>query len=232
MSSSIRRLHFAVAGGPISLLMALSTWPAAAGEPAAVNPFGSPAERREDAMPGYVELSDGSVHPGLIYLTRDKRLQVSDEQMQRQREVPLRAVKQIACQVKKEWMEKEWRFKETTSDEKMYTGRSYPAREYTHTITLRDGRTIEGGLSGIIYVQPQADARAEPGAYRAQVEPERYLLHKRDKGEIGTQLKSLLYVKLVKLGEEALQEGQQKAARQQAKIRPSEPKKRAGLKQP
>ena len=91
---------------------------------------------REDAVPGYVELSDGSIHPGMIYLTRDKRLQIYDEKLQRQREVPLQAVKQIDCSVKREWMEKEWRFKETTSDEKIYTGRSYPAREYLHTITL------------------------------------------------------------------------------------------------
>ena len=113
---------------------------------------------RDDAVPGYIELSDGSIHPGMIYLTRDKRLQIYDEEMQRQREVPLQAVKQIDCTVKKEWMEKEWKFKETTSDEKLYTGRSYPAREYLHTITLNDGRTITGPLSAIVYVQPPRTA--------------------------------------------------------------------------
>ena len=34
---------------------------------------------RSDAVPGYVELSDGSIHRGRIYLTRGKRLQVYDE---------------------------------------------------------------------------------------------------------------------------------------------------------
>ena len=111
----------------------------------------APAQR-EDAVPGYVELSDGKICAGQVYLTRDARLKINDEKLQRQREVPLSAVKQIDCKVKKEWMEKEWKFKELAKDEKMYTGRSYPSREYVHTITLNDGRTITGELSGIVYV--------------------------------------------------------------------------------
>jgi hypothetical protein len=110
----------------------------------------------------------------------------------------------------------------------MYTGRSYPAREYVHTITLQDGRTIAGGLSGIIYLQPPTYDRTQPGVYRPAVEAERYLLHKRDKGAIGTDLQSLLYVKLVKLGEEALKEGQRKTAGHPSSAKPSELKKRPG----
>jgi hypothetical protein len=169
--------------------------------PPAINPFGPRRPVREDALPGYVELSDGTVHPGHLYLTRDARLKVFDEQQQRQREVPLSAVQRIDCAVQKEWLEKEWRFKENANDEKVYTGHSYPVREYRHTITLKDGRTIKGEISGIIYVQPQ------------EGEAERYLLHKRDKGELDTDLKSLLYVRSVRLGEEALEEGKEKAAR-------------------
>jgi hypothetical protein len=192
---------------------------AAADEPPAVNPFGQAPSQREDAVPGYVELSDGSIHAGLVYLTRDKRLQVYDQKLQRQREVPLQVVKQIDCKVKKEWMEKEWKFKETTSDEKLYTGRNYPARQYAHTITLEDGRTVEGDLSGIIYVQPQSYDPAKARTYQRQADPERFILHKRDKGDIGTELKSLVYVRSVKLGKEALAEGQQKAGK-----RPSHPR--------
>src|SRR3972149_2079021 len=76
-------------------------------EPPAIKPFEPSAAQREDAIPGYVELSDGSIHPGQIYLTRDKRLVILDNELQRQREIPLSAVKQIQCTVKKEWMEKE-----------------------------------------------------------------------------------------------------------------------------
>lgn len=186
---------------------------AAEQEPPVINPFGPRPTDRQDALPGYVETSDGKVYPGLIYMTRDKRLKIYDESLQRQREIPLRVVKQIDCHVKKEWMEKEWRFKELALDEKVYTGRQYPAREYLHTITLQDGRQITGPLAEIIYVKPYMP-KPEPGSkiYQPDVEPLRFILHKRHKGEIGQSLKSLVYVKCIKLGEEALEEGRRKAA--------------------
>jgi hypothetical protein len=184
-----------------SLLLGWSTVRAA--EPPTINPFGpTPAQRdwqRDDAVPGCVELSDGSVHSGLIYLTRDKRVKIYDQQLERQREIPLRVVRQIDCAVEREWIEREWHFKETTSDEKIYTGRTYPAREYLHTITLRDGRSITGPLSEIIYLQPQDDSSRSAG-HRAEPKVEKFLLHKRDKGELGQDPKSLIYVKRIKLG--------------------------------
>ncbi|MCC6124697.1 MAG: hypothetical protein IT426_07035 [Pirellulales bacterium] len=181
-----------------------------ADEPPVINPFGAASAQREDARPGYVELSDGKICAGQVYLTRDARLKISDERRERQREVPLTAVKQIECKVKKEWMEKEWKFKELTKDEKMYTGRTYPSREYMHTITLSDDRTITGELSAIVYVDPPFHASPKPGEIRPQVPTEKFLLHKRDKGEIGKDLKSLVYVKSIKLGKEAFEEGMKK----------------------
>jgi hypothetical protein len=184
---------------------------AAAQEPPALNPFGPPRQDREDAVPGYLETSDGKIHPGQLYMTRDKRLKLYDTAAKRQREIPLRAVKQIECKVLKEWMEKEWRFKETTSNEKYYTGREYPARECQYTITLQDGRTLTGPLAEIIYVQPISYDASAPLAGQTPAEPERFLLQKRQKGNFQTDLKSLVYVRLVKLGEEALAEGRRKA---------------------
>jgi hypothetical protein len=196
----------------VCAMIAIGNPLATADEPPAINPFGRAAPVREDALPGCVELSDGSVHPGQVYLTRDKRLQLYDEKLQRQREVPLEAVQQIDCAVRREWKEKEWRFKETTSDEKMYTGRAYPAREYVHTIVLRDGRTMTGSLSGVVYVQPPEDNSAVTGKHAA--EPERYILRQRDKGELNAGLPSLVYVKCVKLGKEAYDDGRRRAAEQ------------------
>jgi hypothetical protein len=167
-----------------------------ADQPPTIRPFGQANSARDDARSGVVELSDGSRHPGLIYLTRDKPLQIYDRQLQRQREIPLQAVKKIECAVQREWLEKEWRFTEGANDEKRYTGRSYQAREYLHTITLNDGRTITGALSAIVYVQPKpndADKSQPP------TEPKRFLLNKRDKGDPGQGLKSLVYVKQIKL---------------------------------
>ena len=55
--------------------------------------------------------------------------------------------------------------------------------------------------------QPRSPkATRRPGGIR------RYLLHKRDKGEPGTDLKSLVYVRLIQLGPKALEEGKRKAA--------------------
>ena len=192
----------------LPLLVMLLVIPPARGqqsEPPALNPFGSRAERedqkRDDAVPGFVELSDGKIHPGQVMLTRDARLKIFDEQQKKHREIPLRLIKRIDCRVLKEWVEQEWRFKENASDEKYFTGRSYPSREYIHKITLQNGQKIEGTLSGIVYV------RADPDA-----ELERYLLHKRDKGNPGTDLKSLVYVRSIQLGAKALEEGKRRAA--------------------
>lgn len=187
------------------------SWLPAAEEPPALNPFGPVQSERDDAVPGYVELSNGRILVGDIYMTRDKRIKLYDESIKRQREIPLRVIKQIDGNVLREWMEKEWRFKENANDEKYFTGRSYPSREYEHVITLQDGRKIAGPLSEIIYVHPFVQDKSKPLAGDAPAKPERLLLHKRDKGEPGTSLQSLVYVKTIKLGEAALEEGRKKA---------------------
>jgi hypothetical protein len=165
-----------------------------------LNPFGNTGNEREDAVPGVLEMSDGSVHAGQIYLTRDARLKLYDDAVKAQREVPLRAVKRIDCTVLREWDEKEWRFKENAADEKYFTGRTYPAREYAYKITLSNGKTIQGPLQAIVYVQKEGADEAD-----------RFLLHKRDKGDPGTTLKSLLYVRSIQLGVKTAEGGQPKA---------------------
>ena len=92
--------------------------------PAAINPFGTQSQSREDAVPGVVTLSDGTICAGKLYVTRDLRLRIYDELTQRQREIPFRSIQSIECTVKKEWMEKEWRFKENANDEKSTQGGS------------------------------------------------------------------------------------------------------------
>lgn len=184
---------------------------ASAAEPPALDPFAPAGQSpRDDAVPGRVELSDGSIHAGHVMLTRDKRLSIYDDRAQRQREIALASIERIECEVKREWTEKEWKFKEAASNEKIYTGREYPAREYRYTITLRDGRTITGALSAIVYVQavqPEGD-RASPSA--SPPKQERFLLHKRDKGPSGQDLKSLVYVKRIVLGRDALEKPKSK----------------------
>ncbi len=186
----------------LAVAVLLTSMTTASDTPPTIRPFGPRKVTRSDAIPGYVELSDGTVYPGRLYLTRDARLKIFDATLQRQREIPLRIVRKIECKAEREWLEKEWRFKENASDEKVYTGRSYPARECVHTITLQDGRKIVGPLSAIVYVAQKEGAK-----------PTRLLLHKRQKGPVGTQLKSLVFVRTIALGEEAFAEGQRRSRR-------------------
>ena len=165
--------------------------------PPTIRPFGPRKAIRSDAIPGYAELSDGTLYVGRLYLTRDARLRVFDATIGRQREIPLRVVGKIECKVKREWLEKEWRFKENANDAKVYTGRTYPARECVHTITLQDGRKIVGPLAAIVYVEE-----------KGRNKPTRLILHKRQKGPIGTQAKSLVYVRTLAFGEKALAQGE------------------------
>lgn len=186
--------------------LALSGWSICLGqdEPPAINPFAARPTQRDDAIPGCVELSDGSVLTGHIYLTRDARLKIFDETVKRQREIPLRVVQRIDASVKKEWMEKQWRFKENANNVKVYTGRTYPAREYIYTITLKDDRKISGPLSALFYLQGEQDRQGT-----------KYILHKRQKGPIETDLKSLVYVSSLQLGEEAFSKGKSRAKQQE-----------------
>jgi hypothetical protein len=170
-------------------------------QPPAVNPFGRQPQVREDATAGYIELSDGAVHAGKLYLTRDARLEVLDEQSKRRSEIPLSAVRRIECKVERQWMERQWRFKESANNEKVYTGRAYPARQYVHTITLSSGRTVRGALSAIVFVQDHFTD-----------EVKRFLLHKRQKGPLDSDLESLVFVRTIELGDEALETGKRKAA--------------------
>lgn len=191
----------------ILILAAAPLW---GDEPEALNPFDEKPAAPKGAVLGCVELSDGSIHPGSVYLTRDTRLRLVDDKTQQQREIPLSVVKQIDCAVKKEWIEKEWRFKETANNEKMYTGRSYPSREYTHTITFQNGRKVAGGLSGIVYLLPLEYIPGVTQTEEGRLVAERYILNKRTKGDMGADLKSLVYAKRIKLGKDAYEEGRKR----------------------
>ncbi len=215
MATPLRWLVLRAGYALASLLLACGTRIAAAEEPPALNPFGQIKTGRDDAIPGYIEMSDGRIFVGNIYMTRDKRVEIYDQKMERQRDLPLRVITQIQAKIAKEWMEKEFRFKELANDEKLYTGRSYPCRQYLHTLTLKDGKTVTGEMAEVFFVEPIVFKAGEPLANRADnSEPVRLVLHKRDKADFGAELKSMKYVKLIKLGKEALEEGRKKAAHQ------------------
>ena len=188
------------------LFLLLSTLGLSAPEPEAVNPFAPKPAVREDARQGTITTSDEKLHPGMIYLTRDMRLKVYDAKKKRQREIPLGMVKRIDAVVKWERMEKDWQFQELAADKKLYSGKEYPVREYTHTITLKDGRKITGPLSAVVYLQTASEDGKPP------VET-RFLLHKRQKGKPGTTLKKLIYVQSIQFGAPAPKMSPKKSAK-------------------
>lgn len=70
-------------------VVVLTTTPLWGDEPNALNPFDDKPATPKGAVLGYVELSDGSIHPGEVSLTRDKRLQLADDKTQQQRGAPV-----------------------------------------------------------------------------------------------------------------------------------------------
>ena len=162
-------------------------------QPAATQPVTTqPAARkadgfhRDDALPGVIELTDGSQLAGGIYTTREMPWKVWVEAKKRWRRVPPIAVLSITVQVVSERMELQWRWKETGAPEKVYTGRKYPFRRLLWRFRLIDGSVLTGAVKG----QPiWIETRGKP------VGP--MLLSERVKGPVGAELKDLVHVERV-----------------------------------
>jgi len=161
------------------------------GKPAA-DPFGTQGGvARKDAVPGYVELSTALKVPGWIYTTRAARIKIYNLRREVYEYVPVPALKRIDTTVQWERMDKEWRFKEAGNPEKIYSGREYPVRKAAYTLTLRNDHKIYGHILGApLYVDHNGKA-------------ERFILHDRDKGPMGSPLADLKYIKRVEFGPEA-----------------------------
>ncbi len=150
-----------------------------------------PSVLRRDAVPGYIELSDGRKIPGKIYTTRARRLEIFNLERERTEHVPVPAVKEIEAVVEWARIERQWRFKEPGNPEKVYSGRTYPARMLAWRLTLRNDHVITGHILG------------QPLYVTREGETERWVLHKRQKGPIGTELDELLYIRRVVFGKPA-----------------------------
>jgi len=174
------------------LLGAATTKPAVAStsQPAPESPLVSRDQTDPDQRQGTITLSDGTTITGSISTTAGKPLRTWDDQIADYRDMPMRFVKSIKAEVVWERDEPEWRFKESGSDIKINTGRTYPARETSYVITLNDGKTIKGAIVAPLYTR------------NAQGEEQTFILHKRDKGEIGQTLKQLVYVSEVKFADQ------------------------------
>lgn len=125
---------------------------------------------------------------GRIGTTRGKPVRVWNDEDKEYRDIPFALVRSLEAKILWERDEKEWHFKESGSDIKEYTGKTYPAREMQYTVTLLNGQTVTGGIVLPLYFEtPEGDKT--------------FVLHKRDKGEVGQTLKQLIYVRRVDFAE-------------------------------
>jgi hypothetical protein len=166
---------------------AATTQPDITPPPAAVAPLKN--DNAPDlGRPGTIEMSDGTKIKGKIATTAEKPIRIWVEAEKQYEDVPIDQIDSAEVKVLWERDEKEWNFKESGSDVKVYSGRTYPARQVQYKFTLTDGTTIEGDVVAPLYVTTD-DGKSKT-----------YVLYKRDKGEIGQTLKDRPYVKMVTFG--------------------------------
>jgi hypothetical protein len=159
----------------------------ASGGGAGKYPFGTDENfRRQDALPGVIELSDGQVLPGYLFTTAEKDWLVWVETEKRWRRVPFLALLSITAVVVEEQMEPVWRWKEMGVPERVYTGEEYPTRRLDWRFHLIDDSTITGSVKG----QP---VWVEAGGRKSGP----FVLHETVKGPIGQKLSDLVTVRRI-----------------------------------
>jgi hypothetical protein len=147
-----------------------------------VPPF---AERKaEGERAGTILRSDGKQTEGRLATTPGKPIRVWESGQKRYVDLPWESIASIEAKILWERDEPEWRFKESGHDEKVFTGKTYPAREMEYTFQLVNGDIITGGAVAPVYV-------------RVGEKTTQYVLHKRDKGPPGQTLGELVYVKRI-----------------------------------
>ncbi len=143
---------------------------------------------KQQGLNGTIKLSNGQVFSGIISTTPDRPIRIWNEAETRYEDVLLDQITQMKVKIVWERDEKEWHFKESGSDIKVFTGKSYPAREYQYEISTKDGQVRTGGVVAPIYLSNDGT--------NAQ-----FILHKRDKGLPGQKLADLVYISEMKLDE-------------------------------
>lgn len=154
--------------------------------------------RRDDALPGVIEFSDGVQLAGGIFTTRGKPIKIWLEKEKRWVGIPTGAVLSISAVVIQEEMKLRWRWKAMGEPEKVYTGKSYPFRRFQWKLHLADDSTIQGAIKGQpIWIEILSKTRGP------------FILHERAKGEIGQTLKDHVYIKKIVISRKMMNKVQQ-----------------------
>jgi hypothetical protein len=146
-------------------------------------------EEKGERVPGTVTLSDGTVLEGRIRTTVGKPLTLFETEMKRRLDLRLSEIHRITMHVVHEEQHRVWRWVEDGSREKVYTGETYPKREYEAEILLKNGKVHRGHIVAVLYVYLEGKAK-----------PKKVILKKKEQhGQVGKKLTDLVYVESVKL---------------------------------
>ncbi|MCP4374730.1 MAG: hypothetical protein GY794_00910 [bacterium] len=153
----------------------------------AANPFSRKNRPlRPDAVPGVIEMSDGTQLPGWLYTTRDKPWVVFDPALERWRQIPFIAVLSITAIVIEENYQLQWIWKGMGEPEKVFTGKKFPYRRFLWEFHLIDGSRVKGTVKGQPLWVRWDNKTTGP-----------MILHERNKGKIDAKLEDVHYVRKV-----------------------------------
>ncbi len=152
-----------------------------------VSLFVTPIQAEDDGrVPGRITLSDGTVHEGVIRTTRGKPLRLVEAETGRRLDFQPAEIHSIRVFIESEEQYQVWRWVEDGSREKVFTGESYPKRQYETLVTLKTGQIHLGHLVAVLYVYVEGRAK-----------PKKLFLKQKEQGEIGETLKDIVYVESV-----------------------------------
>ena len=104
---------------------------------------------RKKSAAGSITLSDGTKLTGEISTTAGKP-RVYDDQAKQYVDVPIDSVASMKAEVVWEHDEQEWQFKLSGSDEKIYSGKTYPAQTALHDNDNRRRQSVRRDRSRFI----------------------------------------------------------------------------------
>jgi hypothetical protein len=159
-----------------------TTGPAVAtSQPAASQPAVFAAKDDDGARYAKMLMSDGEKIEGSFTSTPGQPVRIYDNAEQAYDDVPFKLIKSLEAHVLWERDQPEWKFAASGSDVKEYSGKTYPARETEYTMTLENGKTYTGAVATPLYLDGKNGVVL-------------FVIHKRDKGEVGQTLKELVYI--------------------------------------
>jgi hypothetical protein len=140
-----------------------------------------------DARTGTITLSDDTPFNGPIWTTPHKPFRIWVDADKTYHDLDLASVQQIDVVVDSARDEPEWRWLKEGSDQKVYSGKTYPALILRYRFTLSDRSTVTGAVTAPIYCVSEGKLRTLP-------------LYKTYNGPIGKTLNDVAYIKQITLG--------------------------------